>query len=496
MKYIIGIDIGTTHTKAIIVGIDGKVIYEDKSSYPLYQPSPGFQEQNPEDIYAACIKVLSAAVSAIDDQYEIAGVSFSAAMHGFMAVDENNHPLTPFITWADIRSQAYALSLKETVLGKQLHRETGTAIHPMSPLCKIAWLKNEQPDIYRKTAKFISIKEFIFYRLFNAYLIDYSIASATGMFQTMKLDWYRQALEWLGIEPDKLSKPVPTHHIEILSNESLKKQLGLTVSLPFIIGSSDGCLAVLGSGATLPNEVALTIGTSGAVRKTVTKLVDDPEQRLFTYILQEGWYVSGGASNNGGNIPKWFSEQMLDRSFDSDDAFQWFMDQSSSVPPGAEGLLCLPYIYGERSPVWDAAAKGMFSGMTGAHHKAHFMRAILEGICYSLKEILRALEECDAPVDTIYASGGFIKSALWLQILSDITGKKILVSHEGDASALGAAFMGMAATGLIKDLSQVKQLTRTGEVITPGDDNRQIYERGYSIFRKLIQAERDLRRKV
>lgn len=204
MSLIIGIDIGTTHTKSIILGTDGKVIFEKKETYPSFQPEPGYHEQDPLEIYQAFISVLRDALAHVGDQAKISGVSFSSAMHGFMAVDAAGKPLTPFITWADIRSQSCAQQLKSSALGKTIHQRTGTAVHPMSPLCKIAWLRNEQPETFAHAAKFISIKEFIFYRFFGEYVIDYSVASATGMLETLTLSWLTEALDWAGIEPDRL----------------------------------------------------------------------------------------------------------------------------------------------------------------------------------------------------------------------------------------------------------------------------------------------------
>jgi gluconokinase len=493
MSVIIGIDIGTTHTKAIILGIDGKVIFEKKETYPSFQPEPGHHEQNPIEIYNAFIKVLKEALKHAGDQSLISGISFSSAMHGFMAVDDDGLPLTPFITWADIRSQKYAQELKSTDLGRTLHQRTGTAVHPMSPLCKIAWLRNEQADIFRRAAKFISVKEFIFHRFFGEYVIDYSVASATGMLETLTLNWLPEALVWAGITEEHLSRPVSTDFRAELKNNMIAEQIGLTASIPFFIGSSDGCLAVLGSGAILPNEVALTIGTSGAVRQTVQRPTEDRQQRLFNYVLEEGWYISGGASNNGGNVPQWFSEALLDHSFDSDEAFEWYMTEAQKAPVGSDGLMFLPFIYGERAPVWDAEARGQFVRVTGLHNKSHFMRAILEGICLSMNELLLALEENGSRIDTVYASGGFSKSPFWLQIMADVTGKNILISEEGDASAIGAAFIGLKAAGLIHSLHEVKQLTHTGNTISPDAETHARYKQSFDRFRKMIRIDQDLR---
>jgi gluconokinase len=487
LNYIIGIDIGTTHTKAVVTSATAKVLFEEKAPYPTLQPEPGFSEQNPVQIYEAVVQVLEKVLGNIDEKENVLGVCFSAAMHSIMSIDKDGVPLTNLYTWADTRSKKYARELKDTEKGKRIYSVTGTAGHPMSPLCKIAWIRHELPEIFHKTYKFISVKEYVFYRLFNRFVVDFSVASATGLLNNKTFKWNEESLEFAGITAGHLSEPVSTTHSEILTDRTFTSRFALGEELPFFIGSSDGCLAILGSSAILPNEAALTIGTSAAIRKMSDLPLKDKEGRLFAYILDDKKFVCGGASNNGGIVLKWFAENMLDRQFSSAEAFDWFMQTAAKAPAGSGGLIFLPYVYGERAPVWDADARGVFLGITSAHNSSHFMRAIMEGISFSLGQILLPIEAADVEIDTVYASGGFIESDFWLQLLADILNKKVIVSHAADASAMGAIFLALHALGYVKEWSEVKALVETSAVFHPNDATHQQYAKNLEIFSGLYK---------
>lgn len=491
MKYLIAVDIGTTHTKVLLTTEAGKILQEEKAGYPTCQPSPGHSEQDPDEIFAGVMSALGSVLQSITDKQNIAAICFSAAMHSIMALNKEGKPLTAVYTWADIRSNAYARKLRETDTGNRLYSQTGTPVHPMSPLCKIAWIKDELPEIFNNTFKFISVKEYIFYRLFGKFIVDYSIASATGLFNTNELRWNSESLAFAGISPAYLSEPVSPTHIETALHESYRERFELRHDIPFMIGSSDGCLAIPGSGAILYNEAALTIGTSGALRKITDRPVPQPGGNLFNYVLTDNMYVTGGATNNGGNILKWFSEKILDKLFSSGEAFTWFTDTAGKSPAGAKGLIFLPYIYGERAPLWNAAAKGIFFGMHGLHEKADLMRAILEGICFSLRQVMTAIEEAGSSIEVIYASGGFIQSDFWVQMLCNVLNKKVLVSHAADASAMGAIFLAMHHLGYLKDWNDVKNMVELSGVYYPDENAHQQYLQNFLVFNGLYDKVKD-----
>lgn len=475
--YLIGVDIGTSSTKVIAVRYDGKVMAHHQQDYPTQQPQPGYSEQDPDEIMKA-VKGGIRSVAMLLKQDPVA-VSFSCAMHSIMAVDKDHQALTPLIIWADNRSQSVA----DRITSKTLFPQTGVPVHPMSPLCKIIWWREEAPATFTAAAKFIGIKEYIFFHFFGRYITDHSIASATGLFNIHQLDWNAESLELAGITPALLPEAVPCETIINGLLPAMAEEMGLAVSTKFIAGGSDGCLAQLGSNALDAGHATLTIGTSGAVRMAVNKPVIDAEGRLFTYVLTPGHFINGGASNNGGVLIQWF-QQAFDKKMSVDAALQ----QALAVPAGAEGLLCLPYLHGERAPVWDGHTKGAFIGVQPQHNTWHFMRAMLEGMAYGLLSITEALEETAGDVHKISVSGGFTASAEWVQLMADIFQRPMHLQQEGDASAMGAILLGFQALNITPAFAEVLP----EKVFTPDPAFAETYRKVYTVYKKLYGALKEI----
>jgi len=479
MSYIIGIDIGTTNTKAVAFTDTGLVLADASHSYTAFTDEEGAHELDPRQLWDAVLKVLLEVLSRTSDQKGLAGVSFSCAMHSLIAVDQQGELLTRAMTWADSRSKSYADRLKTSEAGRLIYQQTGTPIHPMSPLCKLLWLREKEPDIFLRAAKFISIKEYIWWKLFGKYQVDYSLASATGLFDIYHFTWYKESLELAGIREDHLSEPVACVHIE--KGHRLE---GIPGGLPFIIGGSDGCLANLGSNAVKPGETALTIGTSGAIRMTTQSPTYDPEERIFRYILTRDLYVCGGATNNGGGAVQWFVSNFGGGSPVED------MVRSAFDVAGSDGLVFLPYLLGERAPIWNADARALFFGIKASHGQAHFMRAVLEGISFSLHQVGASLEETIGPIRHIYASGGFTHSPQWLQMMADIFGRTVYTTSSADASAIGACIMGAYALGIIPGLyAAAATMIRIKDSYEPKQD---VYGTSYATYTELYRRLKDL----
>lgn len=481
MGYFLGIDIGTSNTKAVAFSTSGETLAHANRNYAVIAAEQLHHELDPEVLFQAVEDVLKEILQSVNIE-DLEGISFSAAMHGLIAVDSDGNPLTKMMTWADRRSGAQAAALKESGNAEIIYERTGTPIHPMSPLCKICWLRDCQPETFNKTCKFISIKELVFFRFFGEYLIDHSIASATGLFDIYDLKWNQTALAAAGIGPEKLSIPVPVTHIV---KGFVRNELDIPAETPFVIGASDGCLAHIGSGALGQREVSITIGTSGAVRIMTDAPVNDAKQRIFNYVLDDGSYISGGPLNNGGNVLQWFASKILMLPFSKPDDFNQFIDQALAEPPGSDGLVFLPYIHGERAPVWDADARGIFYGVSAAHTRSDFMRAVMEGICFALREILETIEEISGKAATIFASGGFINSRRWVSMLADVLGRKITITQAEDSSAAGAAMMGMKALGTIGNFEELQHFFGVKEIFEPDMANHNLCNRNYKVYTQL-----------
>ncbi|MED4071505.1 gluconokinase [Priestia endophytica] len=492
-KYVLGVDIGTTSTKAVLFSPAGKVIEKHGVEYPLFSPTPATAEQDPEVIFAAVIESIKEAVAKSNVNAEdIVCVSFSSAMHSIVAVDKKGEPLTKCITWADNRSAHWAQKIMDEYNGHEIYLRTGTPVHPMAPLSKLLWLKEEHNELFSAVHKFVSIKEYVFYKLFHEYVVDYSIASATGMFNLRNLDWDEEALEVAGVTKDHLSKPVSTTYSLTGLDEKFAQETGLLASTPFVVGASDGVLSNLGVDAIDPGVVAVTIGTSGAIRAVTNKPVTDPKGRIFCYALTDDHWVIGGPVNNGGMIFRWVRDQLGEQEIQKakelgKNSYDLLTEMASNVKAGAEGLIFHPYLAGERAPLWDANARGSFFGL-GLHHKReHMVRAVLEGILFNLYTVLLALSELIGEPKKIKATGGFARSEVWRQMMADIFGQEVTVPESFESSCLGAALLGLYSIGEIDSLNAVSSMVGETYQHTPNEENAQTYQELSSIYIRLAR---------
>ncbi|MBW4543096.1 MAG: gluconokinase [Symplocastrum torsivum CPER-KK1] len=493
LRYIIGIDIGTTSTKAVLFTDKGKTVCSHALGYPLYAPITAAAEQDIEEIFSAVVTTIRQVVAKSGiDSASLMGLSFSAAMHSLIAVDAGGQPLTRSITWADNRSAKWAEKIKREQHGHEIYLRTGTPIHPMSPFVKLVWLRNEQPELFERTAKFISIKEYVFYQFFQTYVVDYSIASATGLLNLERLTWDQEALEIAGITEAQLSELVPTTHVLQPIQAELAQSLGIRADTQTVIGASDGVLSNLGVGAIAPGIVAVTVGTSGAVRAVVDRPVTDPQARLFCYAFTENQWVVGGAVNNGGIALRWVRDQLTETEVRAaqrlgKDPYDLITMLAETVPPGSEGLIFHPYLMGERSPIWDANARGSFFGLSLNHTKAHLVRAVLEGIVFNLSLVLQALEDFTGKAKRIQATGGFARSNLWRQMMADVFEQEVTVPEQYESSCLGAAVLGLYALQEISSLDIVSEMIGATYRHHPIAANAQTYRKILPIYTRVLQ---------
>lgn len=492
----LGIDIGTTSTKAVLFSEHGEVIQHENIGYPLYTPDISTAEQNPEEIFSAVLQSIANIMKNHSDK-NLSFASFSSAMHSVIAMDEDHQPLTPVITWADNRSEAWARKIKDELNGHEVYKRTGTPIHPMSPLSKIAWIVNERPEIARKTKKYIGIKEYIFKKLFDEYVVDYSLASCMGMMNLKTLDWDEEALAIAGVTPAQLSMLVPTTKMFKNCNPKLAKQMGIDPQTPFVIGASDGVLSNLGVNAIRKGEIAITIGTSGAIRTIIDKPQTDEKGRIFCYALTENHWVIGGPVNNGGMVLRWIRDEFASSEIETAkrlgiDPYEVLTKIAERVRPGADGLLFHPYLAGERAPLWNPDVRGSFFGLTMSHKKEHMIRAALEGVIYNLYTVYLALVECmDGPVTRIQATGGFARSEIWRQMMSDIFESEVVIPESYESSCLGACILGLYATGKIDSFEAVSEMVGDTYKHTPHEAAVKEYRQLLPIFIHLSRTLED-----
>lgn len=469
---VIAVDIGTTATKALAVDEQGRVTASCTIEYPLLTPQPGYAEQEPDELFAAVIRGIRAVVEQAGLTPErVRCVSFSSAMHSLIAVDRELRPLTRCITWADQRAAETAERMQSDGRAAALYKETGTPVQPMSPLVKLAWMKEYEPELHRSAAFWLGIKEYVFAKLFGQLVIDYSVASATGLFHLRKLDWHAAALKEAGVTADRLPQPVPTTHVLAGMSDRYAAETGLSAQTPFVVGASDGVLANLGTGAIEPGVTAVTIGTSGAIRAAVPEPVTDPAGKLFCYALSDKLWIAGGAVNNGGIALRWARDRLFAAESEAARAagvepYERLIELASTAPAGAGGLLFLPLLTGERAPYWNGHARGVFFGLSLQHENRHMLRAVMEGIVLQIHAVQTLLEHTYGKAREVRASGGFARSAFWRQMLCDALGAPVRLTQTVESSGLGAAWLGLHAIGAEPDIAGIRrwiQLDPEGE---------------------------------
>ncbi|HSK26105.1 MAG TPA: gluconokinase [Jiangellales bacterium] len=451
-EVVIGLDVGTTATKAVAFELGTEWRYTALREYPLTAPQPGWQVQDPGAISTAVVEALTECVAAVGGAPVLA-VSVSTAMHGLVGLDDRREPLTSLITWADARSADEARGLRASDLATQLYRVSGTPIHPMTPLTKIMWYSRREPVFSARVRWWAGLKDFVLSVLVGEVVTELSSASGTAMIDMATRDWNPSAVDLAGISLDQLPPILPTTATRGLS-PAVAAAVGLPAGLPVVVGAGDGPLGNVGTGAMTPGVAGLSLGTSGAVRMVVPGPTLDPAGRLFCYALTDTQWIMGGAVSNGGVVVRWAGE-VFGRGLAAADGRthdEELLALAEAVPPGSDGLLMLPFLLAERAPLWDPDLAGAYLGVRHGHTTGHFVRATVEGVALQLSTIVDALDRV-APVTSVRATGGALRSVLWRRVLAAAIGRPLTVTTGAEGSALGVAALGLVGLGRAPDLA-------------------------------------------
>jgi len=487
MHYLIGLDIGTTSTRAIMFDEMGRIHHRAGVEYDTIYLPPNGAEQDPEKIFTAVLESVASLMSeARVPHRKIVGMGISSALYSVIPVGNSGEALSPMLIWADGRSSEVAKSLRETLDYKKIYHLTGCPLQPLYPLAKLRWLRQSRPEVFQQAVKFISIKEYVLYRLFGEYVVDWSLASAAGLFNIQGLHWEEEALLAAGIKVGHLSQAVPPSYILRGIKEPYAGKIGLPHDLPVVIGAGDGPLANLGAGFLAKGQVNIDIGTSGAIRMIASRPLLDAKQRIWCYCLAEDFWVAGGIISNAGNVMRWLRDIVGDaenavasRLGISPDEF--FSKYAGQIPAGSDKLVFLPFLNGERNPYWNADARGVFAGLGFTHSKQHIVRSVLEGIAYSIYSIYLALDQLDH-IEEVRLTGGFAKSDLWCRILAGVLDRTVSIPQVTEGSALGAAIMAGKYLGLYSRWEDAQALIQIREKLPPKPDEASTYKKIYPIY--------------
>jgi len=491
--WFLGIDLGTGSCKSVVVDSQAHILGFGTGEYASSTTQQKWNEQDPDSLLAGMVRSVRSAIERSGvTATGCASLSIGGALHSLIALDRSGNSLTGVITWADGRGAPQAQVLRQSTLAADLYQQTGCPSHGMYPLYKILWLRQEHPDLFARAARFITAKEFVFRKLTGQEIVDYSLASGSGLLNIHTLEWDPLSLEVAGIRTNHLAQPGSPITTFRGLDPSLERAMGISSQTPVVLGSSDAANSNFGAGAVNPWQATCMIGTSGAFRIVTGQPSLDKEGRLWCYAIDERHWLVGGAINNGGITLSWLKDA-LNQTFASSPnqtevSFDDLITLAGQVETGAKGLICLPFFAGERSPNWNLNARGVFFGLTLQHDIRHIARSLLEGVAFRLRSLNEILSELVGDIGEVRASGGFTHSELWLQIIASALNRDLMVPAWGETSCLGAAFWAMLGVGGIPSFESAGDLVTIASQYSSIAKEAAVYDQLYPIYVGLYES--------
>lgn len=487
MGCVIGVDVGTSGCKAIAVGYDGTVLADAVKEYPLYQPQIGWNEQDPEDWFCAvsdCLKEVTAKLKG----FPIAGIGLSGQMHGMVALDKNGEVIRRAILWNDQRTAAQCETITQAAGGLEgLLRNTNNRMLTGYTGGKILWMKENEPKNYAETVMVLNPKDYLRYRLTGEMVTDVSDASGTGLFDVKNRRWADELIAAAGLRREIFPPFVESVEQTGEITGEAAAATGLPAGTPVFGGGGDAVISTTGMGLASPGRVGVTLGTSGVVATGLPGYADNPEGvlQMFASNVPNG-YMAFGCTLAAAGSYQWFRS-----SLGAGNSYRAIDTAAEDAPAGCDGMLFLPYLTGERCPIFDPDARGAFIGITSLSSWGHFARAVLEGVCFSLRQVYDTILKASPGIRTneIVVSGGGAVSPLWRQMLADIFRLPVrTVYGSAQGSAFGAALVAGAGCGLWSGLDQAMLLARPVSETLPSAGNLAVYDEQYAKFVRMYDA--------
>ena len=496
MNYILGIDIGTSGTKSVLFDASGTVVASNAQEYALHQPFNGWAEQDPADWWRAVCSTCTAVIQQSGvDPAEIAGVGLSGQMHGLVMLDENQQVIRESILWCDQRTGAECSQITRQVGAQRLLEITANPALTGFTASKVLWVRNHEPENFERCRKILLPKDYIRFMLTGEFATDVSDASGMQLLDVGKRCWSEEVLEKLGVDPAWLARVVESVEITGRVTPAAAVLTGLAAGTPVVGGAGDNAAAAVGMGVVVDGTAFTTIGTSGVVYAHTSQMKLDRLGRVHTFCsaVPGEWHVMGVTQAAGLSL-QWFrnqfcAEERQAAAAQGVDPYDLMNAEAAQIRIGADKLLYLPYLMGERTPHLDPDCRGVFYGLSGAHTRAHLIRAVMEGVTYSLQDCVSILEEMGVGFETMLACGGGGRSPLWRGMLADMFGYPVETSTSSEAPALGAAILAGVGAGLFPSVQAAcAQLIRQENHVDPDAERHQEYRRYYALYRRLYPA--------
>ena len=495
-QYVIGIDIGTSGCKTLLIDNQGNVVASALEEYPLSTPRPGWSEQDPEHWWQAVKSTIRRIVKDFDQLNDIRAIGLSGQMHGLVALDRNAQVLRPSILWNDQRTGKQCQEVYDIVGGAdELLKLTNNRMLPGYTGGKILWVRENEPQIFEKIRAILNPKDYIRFRLTGEYATEVSDASGTGLFDVRKRDWSYPLLEKLDVPRDWVPRCYESPEISGKVSSSIASDLGLPAGVPVAGGGGDAVVQTTGTGLVQPGILGTTIGTAGVVAMALDRCYDNPQGKLqvFCNTMPGKWHTMGVTLAAGGSL-RWVRdtlgglEQELSRCT-GENVYELLTKEAAKAEPGSEGLLFLPYLIGERCPHADPKARGGFVGLTLRHNRQHILRSVLESVIFSLRDVAELIREMGIPITQIRTSGGGALSGLWRQIHADIFNSEVItVSGSSEGGAYGAALVAGAGIGVWESVEEAANVVTAETRNAPIKEHTEIYDRLFPVYQGLYGA--------
>ncbi|MEW4372520.1 xylulokinase [Paenibacillus kandeliae] len=493
MSYVIGVDLGTSAVKTVLVNRQGQVAFEASEAYPLSQPKPGYSEQNPEDWVEKTIvslrKLLE--VSAVP-AHEIEGLSFSGQMHGLVLLDDQHQVVRPAILWNDTRTTAQCRRIEQELGDDLLHIARNRALEGFT-LPKILWVQEHEPEHWSKAALFLLPKDYVRYRLTGDLAMDYSDAAGTLLLDVAGKTWSPRIAEVFGLPESFFPRLVESFDDTGALLAEVADETGLSAQTRVYAGGADNACGAIGAGILSEGQTMCSIGTSGVVLSYEERRNLDFEGKVhfFNHSEKDAFYIMGVTLAAGYSL-EWFRS-----TFGEGRSFEALLDGVDQIAPGAAGLLFTPYIVGERTPHPDADIRGSFIGIDAAHKLPHFARAVLEGITFSLRESIDILRESGKSITEVISIGGGAKNETWLQMQADIFNAEVIRLENEQGPAMGAAMLAAYGSGWFESLEQcASAFLRTSRSYTPDQERAARYDELFQIYQEVYTQTAGLSSKL
>ncbi|HTZ60699.1 MAG TPA: xylulokinase [Acidobacteriaceae bacterium] len=491
MSKLLGIDVGTGGTRALLIDFTGKVVASAIHEHVAFaSPQSGWAEQDPHDWWNACQGAVRRLLQESSiPATEITCIGLSGQMHGAVLLDRNDEVLRPALIWCDQRTAAECRWLNETVGPKRLVELTANPALTNFTLTKLLWVRTHEPEIWKRFQSFLLPKDYVRFRLTGERAIDVADASGTLLLDVVHRRWSDAMLQATGLSPSCLPALYESEQIVGRITESAAASTGLKAGTPVVAGAGDQAAGATGMGIVRPGDVSATIGTSGVVFAASDAPVTDPQGRLHTFChaIPGRWHVMGVTQAAGLSL-RWFRDH-----FAASESYDQLSSQAAGVPAGSGGVLWAPYLMGERTPYPDPDVRAALVGLGADHSRAHVVRAILEGVAFSLKDSLTIFKELGIPVKAIRLGGGGARSPLWRQIQADVYGQGVETVQAEEGAAYGAALLAGVGAGVWPSVDAAcDAVVRVAARTSSEPEAAAILQRSYAKYRRIYPALRNI----